>query len=190
MKQHLIFLVVTLQLFVCVTSSNEDWDKVFGVQGEQLEPKKTKEVLKKLNSYYSTQSGKSAVDKKLQLRFLIDAGKVSVSKCYQEREEEDNLLWESFAEYQLNIEPYLKHYKQLQIDLCKSPPTTTTSPSPKEEETAPVETGLEFEEILITKFKEILTLKKKAIKTKKKEKKTSKAKCFFLCPMKGNKMMF
>lgn len=119
MKQHLIFLVVALQLAVYVAANEEDWEKVFGLQGEPMEPKKTRDVLKKLNSYYSSKKGKHAFERKLQIRFLIEAGKVSVNKCNQEPEEEDNSLCESFADYQLNIVPYLKYYRQRQVDLCK-----------------------------------------------------------------------
>lgn len=92
-------------------SSNESLDKYFGL--EALEPSKVLDILKQLKRSSSSQLAKT-VDE------LLEASQLSDKKCANC----DLSLWdrllELHAERQLNIVPFLSHFRAQQESLCRA----------------------------------------------------------------------
>lgn len=117
MNRYLILIALSLQLVAC-TADEHCWSTVFGLTGEQLEPMRTKELLKRLREFYHEENDQIGMERKIQLKVLLEASRISESKCRSDPLKEFDSLLASFAQYKLNIIPFLEYYKNKQIALC------------------------------------------------------------------------
>jgi len=126
MTSYAIYALAALTLLsatVYADQADEDWKtmhyKVYATEGSPLKVEETQELLKQLQSLYSGRTDEGSIGRKMRVDSLLRASQVSTENCERNYMTELNQLIQHHESYELNLIPYLKHWRSEQYKLCK-----------------------------------------------------------------------